>query len=71
MWTTDREDITVTGWVAAGRPGSFNQEEQRSSRFLSYGPPLREERLRSSVTTLAPQKVTLQMVPAGRRIGIN
>ena len=45
MLTRDREDIT--GRAAAGRAGSFNPEEQRSSRFLSYGPPLREERLRS------------------------
>ena len=35
------------GRTAAGRAGSFNPEEQRSSRFRSYGPPLREERLRS------------------------
>jgi hypothetical protein len=40
MWTTDREDIT--GRAAAGRAGSFNPEEQRSSRFRSYGPPLRK-----------------------------
>ena len=32
-----------TGRTAAGRAGSFNPEEQRSSRFRSYGPPLREE----------------------------
>ena len=35
------------GKAAAGRAGSFNPEEQRSSRFRSYGPPLREERYRS------------------------
>jgi hypothetical protein len=45
MWTTDREDIT--GRAAAGRAGSLNPKKQRSSRFRSYGPPLREERLRS------------------------
>ena len=45
MWTTDRKDMT--GRTAVGRAGSFNPEEQRSSRFRSYGPPLREERLRS------------------------
>jgi hypothetical protein len=44
MWTTDREDIT--GRAAAGRAGPFYPEEQCSSLFRSYGPPLREERLR-------------------------
>ncbi len=43
MWIRNRKERT--GGAAAGRAGSFNSEEQRSSRFRSYGPPLREERL--------------------------
>ena len=42
---TGRED--VTGRAAAGWACSFNREEQCSSLFLSYRPPLREELLRS------------------------
>jgi hypothetical protein len=45
MWTTDRSDST--GRAAVGRAGSINPEEQRSSRFRSYGPPQREERFSS------------------------
>ncbi len=47
MWTTDWEDIAGRAAAGPGRVGSFNPEEQPSSRFRSYGPPLREERLRS------------------------
>jgi hypothetical protein len=37
-----------TGRTAAGRAGSFNPEEHRSSRLRPFGPSLREERLCSS-----------------------
>ena len=37
-----------TGRTAAGRAGSFNPEEHRSSRLRPLGPSLREELLRSS-----------------------
>ena len=46
--TRTRTGRTDTGRTAVGRAGSFNPEEPRSSRFRSYGPSLREERLRSS-----------------------
>ena len=45
--TRTRTGRTETGRTAVGRAGSFNPEEPRSSRFRSYGPSLREERLRS------------------------
>jgi CDGSH-type Zn-finger protein len=40
------------GRTAGGRAGSFNPEEQRFSRCRSYGPSLREERLRSEICLL-------------------
>jgi hypothetical protein len=48
MWPVTRNQKERTGRAAAGRAGSFNPEEQRSSRFRSYGPPPREERSRSA-----------------------
>ena len=36
-----------TDWSAVGRACSFYRKNGRSSRFRSFGPPLREERYRS------------------------
>jgi hypothetical protein len=44
-WTVYRKEMT--GRASAWRANLFNLEEQRSSLFRSYGPPLREEQLRS------------------------
>ncbi len=74
MWTRNRKERT--GRAAAGRAGSFNPEEQRSARFRSYGPPLREERFKisrvdfSRVSLSGANRVSggARPVPAGRTV---
>ena len=73
---TGRRD--VTGRAAARRAGSFNPEELGNvlsgpGRFRSYGPPLREERIRSFRTRVGPARAgqkrrrTLRPGPPPRR----
>ena len=53
--TRTRTGRTDTGRTAVGRAGPFNLEEPLSSLFQSYGPSLRENRLRSfQLTSYSP-----------------